>query len=394
MKTVPCFLCGGITDGDEIKFNQLHNLTDTHDCAALGKVEGCGFSQADAAAFRVQNDNATQLQEICKLMTKYGNLLCAVVCAGKVLSGARYVKACQLLRQPVNVFHIREELYGKAAAYLSADYGVYNYDKLARHTYVQGLAQMNRAAEKTEGKKQNKSALYTSLVLPYLAKNPTASVLDFGCGKGAYISAIRKNDAARRALGVEFYNHNNARIDAAKGNAQIDALARSLRQNGLFGVVVCDSVLNSVDSAVAEDAVLKCLNLFSKDKIFLSGRPLYEAVRRSNHKRRLDYSALVGNVNLFLDENNFTAAYRKGHWYYQHFHSEESLRAATERAGLRIAAWNWGCTSFQAVCEKARALTPDEARAAVDFEFTLPLPGGKRYEKNTEILRALSLLST
>ena len=141
----------------------------------------------------------------------------------------------------------------------------------------------------------------------------------------------------------------------------------------------------------AEDSVLKCLNVFSKDRVFFSGRPVDALIRRTKLKRQLDNPALLTNMSAFLDENNFTATYRKGHWYYQHYHSKEQIQAAADRAGLRIIDLRWGGGSFQAECEKARELTTDEARAAVTFEFTLPLPNGKRYDRDTEVLAALSL---
>lgn len=389
IENVPCLFCDDIAEGDEVKFNQLHNFTDTHDCIAYGKIYAPGFHQIPPEEFTVTDNNATQLQEICKLMTKYGNLLCAVVCKGEILVGARYVRACQLLRIPVNVSCVDECLYDKAKSYLTADYGVYSYDNLEKHTYVQGLAQMFRQTEAVEGKKQNKSMLYISCVLPYLIKHPKDSVLDFGCGKGAYIASVQHR--GYRAIGIEFYNNNGNQIDVSKGNRQIDVLIKMIRQNGLFDVVVCDSVLNSVDSMEAEDSVLKCLNLFSKGKVFLSGRTMNAIVSKSKLKRRLDKSALCGNMNSFLDANNFTATYRKGNWYYQHFHTKEQIAESCKKAGLHIDSLKWGGSSFQVECSMARDLTEEEARNAIDFEFTLPLPGGKRYKRNDEVWSALSL---
>jgi ParB family chromosome partitioning protein len=390
MEAVPCFFCDSIVEGDEVKFNQLHNLTDTRDCISSGDAPVLGFQQVNANGFTINDNRATELQEICKLITKYGNLLCAVLCAGRILIGARYIKACQLLRLPVNLYNIEAAHYEMAAKYLSDDYGVYNYDKLEKHTYVQGLAQMFRSVEVMDGKKQNASTLYTHIVLPYLQKTPGVSVLDFGCGKGAYITAVRKS--GHPAVGVEFYNNNGSQIDVAMGNAQIDTLVRAIQRDGLFDVVVCDSVLNSVDSMEAEEAVLKCLNVFSKGKVFVSGRPIDNIISKSKLKRRLDKSALQGNMNAFLDANNFTATYRKGNWYYQHYHTRETIKAAVERAGLRIDKLHWGGNSFQVECSKMRELSSVEVKTAIDFEFTLPLPNGKRYARNIEVLSVLSLL--
>jgi ParB family chromosome partitioning protein len=282
-------------------------------------------------------------------------------------------------------------LYDKAVKYLSDEYGAYNYEKLEKHTYVQGLAQMFRSVEAMDGKKQNKSTLYTKAVLPYLQNHISASVLDFGCGKGAYINALRKN--GRLAVGVEFYNNNGSQINVVKGNTQINTLIKTIRRYGLFDVVVCDSVLNSVDSMEAEDAVLKCLNIFSKGKVFVSGRSIDDVIQKSRFKKRLDKSALKGNINIFLDKNNFTATYRKGNWYYQHYHSREQITAAVERAGMKVDALHWDISSFQVECTKVRELTTDETTTAINFEFTLPLPNGRRYARNNDILSVLSLPS-
>ena len=95
-------------------------------------------------------------------------------------------------------------------------------------------------------------------------------------------------------------------------------------------------------------------------------------------------------MNAFLDANNFTATYRKGNWYYQHYHTKEQIAEAVEKAGMRIDSLKWGGSSFQAECSRSRQLTEAEARKAIDFEFTLPLPGGKRYARNDEVWDALS----
>jgi ParB family chromosome partitioning protein len=253
---------------------------------------------------------------------------------------------------------------------------------------VQGLAQMFRSVEKEEGKRQQKSTLYTEHVLPYLEERPTDSVLDFGCGKGAYIAALR--DGGRRAMGLEFYNNNGFQIDVGRGNAMIDNLIKHIRHGGLFDVVVCDSVLNSVDSVEAEVSVLRCCNAFSKGTVFVSGRPLSDLMTKMKLRRRLDKSALVGNLSAFLDANNFTATYRRGNWYYQHYHTPETLEAACEKAGLGIERVHFGCNSFQAQCVKKHELTKEEIQEAVTFEFTLPLPNGKRYDRAADVLSVLA----
>ena len=91
-----------------------------------------------------------------------------------------------------------------------------------------------------------------------------------------------------------------------KGNKQIDRLIEYLKNNKDFDVVVCDSVLNSVDSVEAEKSVITCLNLFTNNRLFISGRTL-EGVRMGKNKNG---NALKNRLT-FLDENNFTSTYRE-----------------------------------------------------------------------------------
>ena len=126
-------------------------------------------------------------------------------------------------------------------------------------------------------KKRNKSVLYETMVIPYIQNHNVKTILDFGCGKGAYINMLSKK---YDAIGVEFYNNNGKDIIVSKGNNMIDKLIAYLNTNKTFDIVVCDSVLNSVDSVKAEKSVMACLNLFTKDIAFISGRPnKYDAVQ-------------------------------------------------------------------------------------------------------------------
>ena len=324
IEEVPVYFCKGINKADEIKFNQIHNATDNEEgaVAKLKEKYPIGFHEIDADKFEINNKKATIVKEICKLILKYGNVLCCVIDEQGSLVGANYVWACKLLKLKVNCSVIETKPSRKL---LTEDYGVFSYDKLDKHTWVQGLAQMFRdATVEDTGKKKNRSSLYVKCVLPKLSK--TESVLDFGCGKGAYISSLNRPDA----IGVEFYNNNGSAINVTKGNKQIDRLCEHIKNKGKFDVVVCDSVLNSVDSIEAEDSILGCLNLFCKDggRLYISGRNVETVHQRISRKKEINSRQMSVK---FLDANNFTGIFRKGQWYYQHFHSKETAIELVER---------------------------------------------------------------
>lgn len=384
---VPCIYVDNLVQGDEIKFNQLHNGCES-DKTADGIYSGkrdLGFCEANPNDFKVTGHVATVVKEICKLILKYGNTLCAVIAGDKIVVGHNYIKACQLLNQSVNLSVIGADKYLQARKYLLDDYGVYSYESIERNTYVQGLAQLNRKIVKTENiKRQNFSTLYSNHVIPYL-QGKDKSILDFGCGKGAYISYLSKK---YDALGVEFYNNNGYQINVTKGNAQIDKLIDHVENNGLFDVVVCDSVLNSVDSVEAEQAVVRCCNLFTTDRLFISGRP----AETYTNKLTLNTDRYVEKRFIeFLDENKFTALYRKGNWYFQHWHSKEDVEKLLTENRFKIIKMTW-CKygdSWQVEAQKIEQLPLEIYESAIDFEFNLPLPQGKRYGRNDEVKKAV-----
>jgi ParB family chromosome partitioning protein len=384
--TVDAIFVNDVTHGEEIKFNQIHNGTERADNVRLS---GDGYSEQqymaiESAAFEVSSKTVIAVAEICKLLIKHGNALSCCVCAGKVYVGQSYVAACKQLSWPVNTYIIPAGLQDECKRYLTDQYGQYSYSHLEKHTYVQGLAQMHRMTEKREGKRQSKSHLYESMVLPYLT-GKDASVLDFGCGRAAYINMLSKMCPA---VGLEFYPHNGKAVDVAAGNRMVDKLIRHIDQRGAFDVVVCDSVLNSVDSKEAELSVIRCLSLFSRGKVFISGRPMEATKRLDGSSRQADVGC---SYITYLDADGFTGSYREGQWYYQMYHDKEKIIALLRENGLEPVNVRWGtsCTSWQIECNKVRNLSDQQYIDAVRFEFNLPLPHGRRYGRDEDMLAAL-----
>lgn len=385
---IPAYLTEkDIFNGDEIKFNQLHNGCDM-DKEAQGRLKTkypIGFGQAKAEEFILSNAVAPIVKEICKLVMTYGNYFCAVISGDIVVLGHNYIKACSLLNIPVNISVIDSTLKDNATKAFMSNYGEYSYDMIPRNTYVQGLAQLHRRTEKQEGKKQWASTLYERLVMPYLSNNRVVSLLDFGCGKGAYIEKLAIN---YKAIGVEFYNNNGYSIDVKKGNFQIDQLIKHLDNYGLFDIVICDSVLNSVDSKQAENAVLTICNLFTKDRLFISGRPLDDVAHKLNIKKD---RCVAKRFVEFLDENNFSGYYRAGNWYFQHWHSKEDIEKLMQDYGFKIEVLNYGDNSWQVLAKKVNNLSVEQYKNAIDFEFNLPIPNG-RYGRNNDAWQAVKKL--
>lgn len=308
INNVPAIMVSNVSVGDEIKFNQLHNGVDAQrgfECAVnTNGLSVSEFIDIDISRFEIKKTGATYVKEICNILLKYGNVLSCVICRGEVLIGANYVRACELVGLTPHAYIIKDSLFNYALNFLKADYGEYSYENIKKNTYVQGLAQMHRSLVKGDRKKRNKSSLYENYVLPYMIENSVESILDFGCGKGTYINHIGKS--CEGAVGVEFFNNNGKEINISMGNLQIDKLIKYLEKDKTFDVVVCDSVLNSVDSVKAEKSVMACLNLFCKHRLFISGRPLKAVIGKLECKKdkakKSMFHILTATISLVITE--------------------------------------------------------------------------------------------
>jgi ParB family chromosome partitioning protein len=386
LKKVPAFYVNDIVLGDEIKFNQMHNAIDLSKDAfpkLLKHYQIEKFIQIDNKDFENKKVMATSAKEICKLIIKYGNVLSCVICRDTVVYGCEYVKACQLLGLKVNSYICDDSKYDNLIYFLNQQYGKFSYDGIKRDTFVQGLAQMNRLPKNG---KEKKSRLYETMVLPYMKdREKGTTILDFGCGRGEYINLLK---GKYNAVGVEFYNNNHTGINISKGQRMIDDLIKYFETRKNFDVVVCDSVLNSVDSIEAESAVMSFLNLMATDRLFISGRS-------KNHIEKVmeitkDFNT-EKNWMYYLDADGFTANYRAGHWFFQHFHTKEDVYELMNKYGFNIVKFCDGGSSYQCECKKVKNLSKEQYIKAIDFEFNLPLPNGKRYGRNEEVKRALGL---
>jgi ParB family chromosome partitioning protein len=344
IKTAPVYLLPSDANTyDEVRFNQLHNGTDMdfgdESAKIVGECRGVtGFIEVDPKRLQgnMKASGANVRSEIMSLIVKYGTWgACVASEDGRIFHAAQYALACMILHKPCLVYVVPAKIEAQARELLGATYGVFSYEKLAKNTYMQTFAQMFRLRD--GAKRGNESPTYKDHVIPVIAKNRELRVLDFGCGQGDYVKALAKK--GYRIQGMEFFRRAKKidAIDVGAVNAMVDGLIRSLKAEGLFDIVVCDYVLNSVDSQQAEEDVMTCLTAFCKPGglVIFSGRT----------KERIDYQdtmkTLIGTKKTnryieFLDENGLTALYRKGEWFYQKFHSRADVKAMESRYGLQI----------------------------------------------------------
>lgn len=396
----PAYVINDISKQDEVRFNQAHNGSDLEINNEGGKAsisgtftQGWNIVSPDRVKI-IQKGLAKTLKEQLKLLSRYGTWGASVASPdGKVLISAEYAIACKALKKNLLLYVLPEGAEKDVFYYFSKDYGVFSYEHLDKDTFIQTLAQKPRLRTGSH----DKSTLYETQVIPFIKKEHR--VLDFGAGQMDYAKMLTRKGF--KVTPLEFYERHEGKnfINQARVNKRIDAIIKDIEKNGLYDVVVCDSVLNSVDSLEAEKSVLVTLSAFCKPlgSIFWSGRP---KEFEDNRVKGQTSSDLRGYL-YFYDEHNFTANFRNGRWFYQKFHSYDQvldlnaqyfgLASDIYGNGKQLTRENMkGSSSFQVAVHKTEDVASDIAEAAVKFEFSLPLPSGKRYDRGTDMWNALS----
>jgi ParB family chromosome partitioning protein len=405
LETTPAHVLGPVSVTEEIRFNQIHNGSDLDESDELGvRVPplSTGWHVLKPSQVTVANPiarGAIRRKEMLRLLAKHGPWGGAVaVTSGRVVSSGDYAACCVQLGMPVHLRVIPAALEETARAYLSACYGVYSYDHLPRTTWAQALAQMNRL--NGGGLRELRSRTYEHAVLPHVTKRER--ILDFGAGKLAYVKRLTAAGYAIR--GLEFYLQRDGKIAHGEVQRHIDRVLDDLRTAGPYDVVVCDSVLNSVDSTQAEEAVMLTLSALCRvgGKVIFSGRSLESELVRLNSRNCVEKTHTRRQIN-FLDGERISAIFSRGVWRYQKFHALEHIKELAERfigqrhevrdsdgatvtrGPIRTSGW-----SVVAINERPRPAA--EIEAGLRFEFNLPLPGGKRYGREDDIVAAVPWL--
>lgn len=369
---------------DEIKFNLMHNSIETETSKVV--IEGAeqlpyGFSTVGFATIRVdQTGKGTIAKEICNLMTKYGDWGSVIIDEqGRVIHNSDYAFCCKLLSRELVVFKMNNDTAARFLTYMGIDYGSYNYETLGIKPYVQTYCQMNRG-------KSLGSTLYENYVLKHV--KPGKRLVDFGAGKMHYVKKLQSE--GYKAFGYEPHirkQGSDTQLDIRAVVRDIQAIQADVRENGLYDIVVLDSVLNSITSVDFERwVVTTCNALMAKDGVFFTGtRNLFHIERQKNNSRSVD----GGRYLEFLDKDNFSATFRKGVWTMQKFNTKESLYNLLRKYFEEVTVYDNNESQIWAMCRKPINLSPEAYKEALDIEFNMEYPGGYRHNKHEGLVAAL-----
>ena len=379
---------------DEVRFNQLHNGTDLdYGGEGMRVLTTCqlkpGFVMVSpnrlGQSVGGSNKGAKVRNEIMRLITRHGDWGgCVANTKGDIFHAAQYAMSAKTLGRPCLVYIVPDDAEETARRALAAQYGVFSYDHLPKQTYIQTLAQLSRLSGE---EKDNRSPTYEQLVIPWLVKHPGARVLDFGCGKGDYVAKLAK--AGHNIIGLEFFRrapHEN-KIDVAAVNGMVDEVCQSLRTHGLFDAVLCDYVLNSVDSVQAETDVVTCVAGLCKQggTVWLSGRRKEQLL--DSLKSDVAVNRRVKRNIEFLDEHGFSGLYRAGRWFYQKFHAKADVQRLMLAHGITVTTHNEQHVSWQIEGRPFYRIYQHRVSEALATEFNMPLnESGRRLGRDCAII--------
>jgi ParB family chromosome partitioning protein len=309
------------------------------------------------------------------IMLKYGNIDSAIATtSGDVIKGKDYLLACKAMKIPARVFYIAVEKKEIALNYLYKDYGQFDYTGKNTDSFQQNMAQMNRLG------KAGIRASYSQTYKWALEKRALEGkrILDFGAGKCAFAEKLSKKGF--NIIPIEFFRMKDGEVMYEWCNTQIDKIISDIKANGLFDVVICDSVLNSVVNKEIEADVINCCTVFLNEggKLFISGR-IYSQPR-SNGNHRTVYE---------LDNNGFTFNRRNGSWYGQHFHKPDEIKPLLESYGLKINELKTDMGTWKALCLKDK-INIKECLKSIEREFNMVYnKHNDHYQKSEAVKEAL-----
>lgn len=383
----PAYVIKGVSTTDEVRFNQIHNsaekeIDERQPEVSITATLAVGQFQrvANKDIQIVDNGGCNTLKnQLSRMYLCYGEFGCPICSPdGRVVVSSIYAFAVKRAGGDMDVLCLPFDKAEKAVKYLSKQYGVFDYSMLKKTTWHQRFAQKKRLRNDENSVRNQRSYLYEKVVLPYLRGLHTKDVriLDFGAGQYDYAKMLKRQGWDIVAIDPYHQRMGSQDIDVDGNRAGFIRIAQDIQKNGLYDIVICDSVLNSVDSIEAQSAVVTSVHSLCKvgGRVFISGRS-----RRLEDKR--DGSSIVASKASYIhfyDKNGFTALYRSGAWQYQKFDTDEEINGFASFFGSRNKI-HFNSQAWEIEAIKDAHLDTEQAVAGLRFEWNLPLPGNKRY---------------
>lgn len=389
---------------DEVRFNLLHNRVEVEASTVFvepGEING--WTLIDSSTVRVGERKAAPFRSAMAGMVTGHGPWGSIVCddQGRVVLNSEYAVVCHDLQVPILTYTIDSASAAQLNADLTGEYGVYDWSHIAENVAPvsnQHFAQLSRLRERTGGSTGKKgetifrSTMWDRHVLPWLTREDRT--IDFGAGYADYTRKLQ-------ADGFPVFDYEPFRcitgaysIDVKAVVSMIRKVTRSLKTDGLFDVVVLDSVINSITTREYQDAVLTCCNALMKGdgKFVLGTRTLLGATQGERASRSGNKSGATSDL-AFLDDDMVEFRFTKGKWGAQRYHTLETLTALLDRFFEEFEISGEKSGQMYATCRKPRPLGEAAYKAAADIEFNMPYPNGFFHNKHELVVAELVALA-
>lgn len=369
---VPAFILSGVAEADEVRFNQLHNGTDT-EMGVVVSVPAAEPGWRDVPAADIQGEalqaGAPIRHEIFRLVSRYGLWGGAVARPdGTIVSGGQYALSMKIASLPCRVCYL-SPTQAEHAEYLTGSYGEFNYRALPWTPWQQTFCQPQRH----EGSRLENSPLYEGHILPQLKR--TERLIDIGCGMGAYVRRLRAGGF--RAWGWEPYWRKGDTLDRGTVRTMTEEVIAALAE-GPFAVGVADTVINATGSADASRRVLLSLSALVRR----GGRVHVSGIERETFfgtDKAETYACKGGRQRRvhFPDKQGTTAIWHHGAWFFQWANRIEEARELLTATVGTVERLEHSAGYWRATVRNERPVPDAELLKELALEFDPPYPDGK-----------------
>lgn len=386
---------------DEVQFNLMHNRVEVEASEVMVPFSEPGeWAIIDPEDIRVGSRAAAAFRAAMGSMVAGHGAWGAVVCddQGRVVLNTEYAVVCADMKMPLLAYTIPVDAAQQLYSDLTGEYGVYDWSGIAdtiAPVYNQHYAQLHRLVERDKtgsaGQKGDvifKSSTWEQHVLPWLTK--AHRVADFGAGYGDYAKRLRGEGFTVCDYEPFRCTDGAYHIDIKQVVGMIRTMQRSIAADGLFDVVVLDSVINSITTNAYQDAVLTMVNaLCRRDGVVVLGTRTRYAKERVERAKTSSTRSGHGAGSLgFLDDDGVEFKFAKGKWGAQRYHTPESLRALLDRF-FEDVTMHPGDNQMWASCRQPRHLPLEQIRDAANIEFNMPYPNDYRHNRHEAIVAEL-----
>ena len=380
-----------ITYDQEIRFNLVHNQLE----ADKAPIQIDNKDTPLHSFFEISHDKIrftglaqmTYVSEYCKLLLKYGECGNVVIDEnGAVIHNGEYAYSCVLMRKPCLVWQIRNDERESFIRYLKNDYGSYDFSRIKTHNYAQTYAQMHRSEETFE------SRLYKRIIFPKV--NRSQKILDFGSGEGFGVHKLQKQGFTAYEYEPFRRKRSESVFNVPEIKQMIANVTATVKESGLFDVVILDSVLNSVKDSEWQDYVLTTVNSLLKESgiLYLATRSRVALKTGPSRKYACDRAETARAGFYCVDKDGYSLTFRNSVWFKQKFYDADELHAFLSRYfdDVNVEIFN---NMLHAECRAKKRLSQEKYRQALISEFNIEYPNNQRLNVHEELVDAILRLN-